>query len=619
MYPLTLDPDNLKVERFQYEVSDAPSSILLKVFLSKDSLVIFKKLRKLETLQKGSTVCFSCEWPPSNRQASSPPPGPSPPSSAPQVIQMGQGYEVEQVEVQETNVEVREREFTGVISVEVPIVIIKISGFKDQNGNAIDFDENNVPPKMMMYLPSISLPDHSDDCDCGHCKILFVHRNFKHHSTISPFELALTLLYVHDIDKNQQKLLNVLDENLDQSKQRFIAALQVVEEMLVCDIERSRRESKANQKKIAPQDHEPETAHALDEAQKKYARCRSVDNFHYQFYSSSIARGILCCALFGMMVIFCAIWMAAGPSAELARWQSTISDAAFHKDDAQLASSYEDLTASLSALNNFSVPWPPESSFTRSLGSVDLRVIRIDTQSTSRCIASDNLGCVPTINVFPHMSPRPSMLPPAAFSSTPPTFSVPPYSNNFKYRDGSAPLRCGSVYCFDGSGYSFQAADSSEFVAALRSHIFDSGVRAIILSFTLYSPSLQAAYKGSYIAEVLPTGSVLGSYDAFVADYVNNIVLERIQLLTALKIIVSALTLCEYWNLKRNAGSVLHILLLYGGVCRVFAGRQSSCKRKTKPCKCTGCLCVYLLIFCFSMPSQPSMYCYRDVICSWQS
>ena len=117
MYPLTLDPDNLKVERFQYEVSDAPSSILLKVFLSKDSLAIFKKLRKLETLQKGSTVCFSCEWPPSNRQASSPPPGPSPPSSAPQVIQMGQGYEVEQVEVQETNVEVREREFTGVISV----------------------------------------------------------------------------------------------------------------------------------------------------------------------------------------------------------------------------------------------------------------------------------------------------------------------------------------------------------------------------------------------------------------------------------------------------------------------------------------------------------------------
>lgn len=587
MYPLTLD---LEVKRFHYQVSQAPSSILLKVFLSEKSLAIFKTLRKHEKLRKGSTVFFSCEW--------------SLEKTEKQVIQMGRGYEVEQVEVQETD--------------NVPVIIIKISetcsAFKDPNDRAIEFSEN-APSEMMMYLSSISLPDHSDDCNCGHCKILFVHRNFKHDATISPFELALTLLYVHDIDKKQQKSLNVLDQNLDEAKQRFIAALQVVEEMIVCDVERSRRESKANQKKIGPQEDEPETndnapqassptqteapqassppqkevqsqayqfkkeqeearekrKNALDEAQKKYARCRSVDNFHYQFYSSTVARGILCCALFGVMVVFCAIWMAAGPSVELLRWQGTISDAAFHKDDAQLASNYEDLSACLSALSNFSVPWPPDSSFTRSLGSADIRVIRIDTKSASRCIASENLACVPTINVFPYMSPRPSMLPPSAYSSTPSTFSVPPYSNNFKYQDSSAPIRCGSVYCFDGSGYTFQAADSSEFVAALRSHIFDSDVRAVIISFTLYSPSLQAAYKGSYIAEVLPTGSVMGSYDSFVADYVNNIVLERIQLLTALKIIVSARALFECWDLKCNTGSVLHILLLHGGVCRVFA------------------------------------------------
>ena len=200
------------------------------------------------------------------------------------------------------------------------------------------------------------------------------------------------------------------------------------------------------------------------------------------------------------------------------------------------------------------------------------------------------------------------MMPSAAYSSTPPTFSVPPYSNNFKYQHSPEPIRCGSVYCFDGSGSNFQAADSSEFVAALRSQIFDADVRAVILLFTLYSPSLQAAYKGSFIAEVLPTGSVLGSFDAFVVDYVNNIALERIQLLTALKIIVSALPLCERLDRKYNPGSNLHILLLYGGVCRVFAGRQSSCKRKTKTSEYAACLCGFVDVL-FRMSSEPPMHC----------
>jgi hypothetical protein len=431
-------------------------------------------------------------------------------------------------------------------SQQAPLDLVE-SEFRSSSGSIYDYMVSRAehhacdlmyPLVMNVEGPSVSLPDHSDDCDCEHCKVF----SFKHHATISPFELALVLMYVHDIDKKQQKSLNVLDQNLDQTKQRFIASLQVVEEMLACDGERNRRESKATHKTIDPQN--TETGSGLEnEAQKNYRRCHSADNFHYQFYSSSVARSILCCALFGVIVIFCAIWMAAGPSAELVRWQTTVSDAAFQKDDAQLASNYEDLTAFLSALSNFSVPWPPDSSFTRSLGDVILRVIRIDKQSSPSCIGSENLACVPTINVFPYMSPRISMLPSAAYSRTPPTFSAPPYSNNFKYQDSSTTIRCGSVYCFDGSGYNFQATDSFEFVAALRSQIFDSDVRAVILSFALYSPSLQAAYKGSYIAEVLPTGNVLGAFDAFVVDYVNSIALERIQLLTALKIIVSTLLL----------------------------------------------------------------------------
>ena len=117
--------------------------------------------------------------------------------------------------------------------------------------------------------------------------------------------------------------------------------------------------------------------------------------------------------------------MAAGASAELVRWETTIADTAFQKDDAQLASNYEDLTAFLSALSSFSVPRPPDSSFTRSLGSVNLRAIRIDAQSTSRCIGSKSLACVPTINVFPYMSPRIRCLQPHTAAHPQPSASRP--------------------------------------------------------------------------------------------------------------------------------------------------------------------------------------------------
>ena len=136
-------------------------------------------------------VCFSCEWSPENEK---------------QVIQVGRGYEVERVEVPETN---------------EPVVIIKIS----ETCTRAQLDSFELENNVKMHLPSISLPDHSDDCGCEHCKILFVHRNFNHHATISPFELALVLLYVHGIEKKQHKSLNILDQTLDQAKQRFVAAL----------------------------------------------------------------------------------------------------------------------------------------------------------------------------------------------------------------------------------------------------------------------------------------------------------------------------------------------------------------------------------------------------------
>jgi hypothetical protein len=215
--------------------------------------------------------------------------------------------------------------------------------------------------------------------------------------------------------------------------------------------------------------------------------------------------------------------MATGPSAETARWQISVSSIV----QTELASSYTDLPAFLAALAAFSAAWPPDDSLTRSLGNTELRVIRLDTTLSSSCSSADNLTCVPTINLYPTLSFNLGMLPQSAYSHAPPSFSVPPFSKSFKFNRNETPFRCGTVYCFDGSGYTFQAADSSEYLAAVKSNVFDSSVRAVVVSFALYSPSLQAALKYSYLAEMLPTGSVLVSFDSFVFDYVEAVELGR--------------------------------------------------------------------------------------------
>jgi hypothetical protein len=135
------------------------------------------------------------------------------------------------------------------------------------------------------------------------------------------------------------------------------------------------------------------------------------------------------------------------------------------------------------------------------------------------------------------------MLPQQAYSVDPPSFSVPNVSQSFRYMSSDSPVSCGDVYCFDGSGYSFQAENFSQFTAALRSNVFDSYIRAVVISFSLYSPSLRAVFRGSYLAEILPTGNVLGSFDAFVFDYadalgMDNQLMDWGKLLWAFKIMV---------------------------------------------------------------------------------
>jgi hypothetical protein len=355
-------------------------------------------------------------------------------------------------------------------------------------------------------------------------------------------------MYVHWVDKaEQKKSVNIADNNLSESKQRFIAALEVVETMLERDDERARRaskdESKANQNKskgasnddgtavkiAASSNAKPKEDHrgTINKEKKAAAdakfKCKSAQNFHYNFHSGSTNNGFIRCAFFCALIIFCATWMATGPSAETARWQISVSSIV----QAELASSYTDLTSFLAALAAFSAAWPPDDSFTRSLGNTELRVIRLDTTLSSSCSSADNLTCVPTINLYPTLSFNLGMLPPSAYSNAPPSFSVPPFSKSFKFNRNETPFRCGTVYCFDGSGYTFQAADSSEYLAAVKSNVFDSSVRAVVVSFALYSPSLQAALKYSFLAEMLPTGNVLVSFDSFVFDYVEAVELSR--------------------------------------------------------------------------------------------
>lgn len=368
--------------------------------------------------------------------------------------------------------------------------------------------------------------------------------------TIKPFELALVILYVHWVDKTEQKKsVNIIDNNLSESRQRFIAALEVVETMLERDDERARRASKderksdRNEGSIAAlnetagqvsKSNGTEAQNAAGQKQnmikmeKKAAnvakfKCKSAQNFHYEFHSGSTNNGFIRCAFFCALIIVCATWMATGPSLETARWQISVSSIV----QTELASSYADLTSFLAALAAFSAAWPPDDSFTRSLGNTELRVIRLATTPSSSCSGADNLTCVPTINLYPTLSFHVGMLPPSAYSDAPPSFNVPPFSKSFKFNRNETPFRCGTVYCFDGSGYTFQAADSSEYLAAVKSNVFDSSVRAVIVSFALYSPSLQAALKCSYLAEILPTGNVLVSFDSFVFDYVEAVELDR--------------------------------------------------------------------------------------------
>ena len=432
--------------------------------------------------------------------------------------------------------------------------------FRSSSGSIYDFmvaraeDKacNFMHPLMIERQPSkeskasdlFHKPDHSEMCGCANCTAELEPKQKIEGSSVSPFELALAVLYVHEVDKKQKKSFNLLDENLYRSKERFMAALEVVEMMLDRDDERAKNSSKVAQKKRIKEDA---STNKKDDIQKMHAvqkNCKSAENFHYKFHSGSTNNGFVRGALFCALITFCAIWMATSPSAESIQWQSSISSMV----QAELASSYPDVASFLTALAAFSVPWPSGDSFTRPLGSAELRVIRLNTQSSSSCLGSDNLTCVPTISLFPSLSINMGMLPPQAYSSTPSTFSVPPFSNSFKYHQRDNPIRCGTVYCFDGSGYTFQAADSSEYLAAVRSSIFDSSVRAVIISFAVYSPSLQAAYKGSYIAELLPTGNVLGSFDAFVFEYVDAIGLDHTvlawnKLLWAVKILVSARSL----------------------------------------------------------------------------
>jgi hypothetical protein len=373
---------------------------------------------------------------------------------------------------------------------------------------------------------TLHFSDHSEKCVCEFCKKKKSRTNTL--KVISPFELALAVLYVHDVDKKQKKSLNILDENLYRSKQRFMAALEVVEMMLERDNERAKRSSKEAQK----------SSRGGDRIQRL---CRSAENFHYKFYSGSTYIGFIVVAFFCALIAFCAIWMATSPSAETVQWQMAISSTV----QTELASSYPDITSFRTALSAFSAPWPSDDSFTRPLGSTELRVVRLNTQSSSSCLGSENLTCVPTISLFPSLSSNMGMLPPQAYSSDPPNFSVPPFSKSFIYKKEENPIICGSVYCFDGSGYTFQAADANEYLAALRSNIFESSIRAVFISFAVYSPSLQAAYKGSYMAEMLPTGNILGSFDAFMFHYIDAIGLEHTMLawsmlLWAAKFLVSA-------------------------------------------------------------------------------
>jgi hypothetical protein len=382
---------------------------------------------------------------------------------------------------------------------------------------------------------------------------------------ISPFELALSSLYVHFVDKNSVKEFNKFDRSYVEAKQRFVAALEIVEQMITIDDIRHRHKKKSKIKQSESdnlqverktndkqdqdskatnykQDQDSKAASSHDNQEENLkidqSECRTAQFEHYKFSSGGIFFGFLTACLFCGLVIWCAMSMSSSVSSEQARWQSSVSSE-FVGDNSQLGPSYPDLSALLSALAAFSVPW--ESSFTSRFGSTELRVIRFDPLTASHCISLDDVACVPTVT----LSQYPASAAPLAFSSIPSSFLVPHYPTPFTYNENKDPVKCGQLYCFDGSGYTLSASNSSHFSAALQSPIFDSNVRAVIVTFSLYSPSLQAAYKGSYMAEVLPTGAVLGTFDYFLFDFVGSIKPESSVLQWQKDIWGMKLTVCD--------------------------------------------------------------------------
>ena len=241
--------------------------------------------------------------------------------------------------------------------------------------------------------------------------------------------------------------------------------------------------------------------------------------------------------------------MAASPSIELSVWQSSMHDSFTTIDPHSTIYDFDDLDGCLKWLSsNITAPFP-ENAFTRQLGSAHLRVLRVNSQ-TQTCSGLDGLLCIPTLDLSQRLGKAGNELPDDMYSSDPPTFSVPGHTSSFVYSNIVAPSTCGKLYCFDGSGYTFKADTTAALAAATRSAIFDANVRAIILTFAVYSPSLQSLYKGesasefylhndfewhasvgwhlhfsqasragSYLAEIAPTGSVKGTFDSFVFEY----------------------------------------------------------------------------------------------------
>ena len=477
--------------------------------------------------------------------------------------------------------------------------------------------------------PHSHFPDHSESCNCFQCRdavSLFEYR-LRYSNTlgpaqknaeqppaqgtstpsdatasstdtapaphesecITPFELALIMLYVHSVDKADQKSLSS-GLACEEASKRFIAALEVVETIMKLDDERAHRQGKKpikhadvaekNNKNVASmpirceggnptqtggnptqtnidasntssqsvrrastaplnrrnstarrgstfalsgrkrsvvvRDEDEKIGQSIDkEEDEDYSKkiddeieqlrlqqcnkasreCVSVSEVHRKYYSSSIIKGAVACSVFCAIIVFVSLWMATSPSIELSVWQSSLHDSFTDpKGHGSNVYDFDDMDSCLRWLSsNVTAPYP-ENAFTRQLGSAQLRVVRVNSQ-TQTCQGSDGLTCIPTLDLSSKLAGG-NMLSDDMYSSEPLTFSVPGHALSFTYSQTAAPLKCGKLYCFNGRGYTFQANTPAALAAATRSRIFDANVRALILTFALYSPSLRSLYKG---------------------------------------------------------------------------------------------------------------------------